>query len=192
MKQYKSKESGNNNPHSMQSKRNSLREIREWAQTIIIAVVLALLIRSYLFEIILVDGSSMVPTLYDRDRVFVNKITYLIDKPKHGDIVIFKTPEDNKSNYVKRLIGLPGDRIKIENGVVFLNNEPLDEPYIAAPPFNDYAEVTVPEDTFFALGDNRNDSKDSRDIHVGFVSMENLVGKAALRIWPLNSLSKID
>lgn len=191
MKQNKGKGLNNNNPYPTLSKKDSIREIKEWIQTIIIAAVLALLIRSFIFEIILVDGSSMVPTLSDRDRVFVNKITYLFERPQHGDIIIFKTPEDNKSNYVKRLIGLPGDSIKIENGVVYLNGEPLDEPYIAAPPFNDYAEVVVPEDTFFALGDNRNDSKDSRDSHIGFISMKNLVGKAVLRIWPLNSLSRI-
>lgn len=170
---------------------SSSKEMKEWAQAIITAVVLALLIRMFLFEIILVDGSSMEPTLYDRNRVFVNKIGYLIGEPQHGDVIIFKTPEGNQSNYVKRLIGLPGDRIRIENGIVYLNNQPLDEPYIADPPYNDYAEATVPEGTFFALGDNRNDSKDSRDFRIGFVPRENLVGKAVWRIWPLDSLSGI-
>ena len=170
---------------------SSSKEMKEWAQAIITAVVLALLIRMFLFEIILVDGSSMEPTLYDRNRVFVNKIGYLIGEPQHGDVIIFKTPEGNQSNYVKRLIGLPGDRIRIENGIVYLNNQPLDEPYIADPPYNDYAEATVPEGTFFALGDNRNDSKDSRDFRIGFVPRENMVGKAVWRIWPLDSLSGI-
>lgn len=190
MKQNKGRR--NCNPCTRQGNRkDSLNEVKEWAQTIIIAVVLALLIRGFLFEIILVDGNSMVPTLYDRDRVFVNKIIYLIGEPQHGDVIIFRTPEDNRSNYVKRLIGLPGDRIKIENGIVYLNNEPLYEPHIAAPSYNDFAEVIVPEDSFFALGDNRNDSKDSRDSHVGFISMKNLVGKAVWRIWPLDNLSAI-
>ncbi|NLU36724.1 MAG: signal peptidase I [Clostridiales bacterium] len=169
----------------------TLREIWDWAQTIIIAVIIALLIRSFLFEIILVDGNSMAPTLFDRDRVFVNKIIYLLEEPSHGDIVIFKTPEDNKSNYVKRLIGLPGDRIKIENGIVYLNGDPLHEPYVEVPAINDYMEVTVPEGAFFALGDNRNDSKDSRDFRIGFISMKNLVGKAVWRIWPLSNISPI-
>jgi len=169
----------------------TLREIWDWAQTIIIAVIIALLIRSFLFEIILVNGNSMAPTLFDRDRVFVNKIIYLLEEPSHGDIVIFKTPEDNKSNYVKRLIGLPGDRIKIENGIVYLNGDPLHEPYVEVPAINDYMEVTVPEGAFFALGDNRNDSKDSRDFRIGFISMKNLVGKAVWRIWPLSNISPI-
>jgi signal peptidase I len=173
------------------SQENSSNELKEWIQAIFTAVVLALLIRVFLFEIILVDGSSMEPTLYNRNRVFVNKIGYIIGEPQHGDVIIFKTPEDNQSNYVKRLIGLPGDRIRIEKGVVYLNNEPLDEPYISDPPYNDYPEVTVPEGAFFALGDNRNDSKDSRDDHIGFIPGKNLVGKALYRIWPLDSLSII-
>jgi len=182
----------NNSLNSGENKHNSsLKEILDWAQTIIIAVVLALLIRTFLFEIILVDGDSMVPTLYDRERVFVNKIIYLMEEPKNGDVIIFKTPEDNRTNYVKRLIGLPGDRIKIENGVVYLNDQPLYEPYIAFPSINDFMEVTVPEDTFFALGDNRNDSKDSRDFRIGFIPMKNIVGKAVWRIWPFDKMSAI-
>lgn len=172
-------------------KKDNLNEIKEWVQAIIVAVVLALLIRAFLFEIILVVGESMIPTLNDRDRVFVNKIGYLIGQPQHGDLVIFKTPEDNKTSYVKRLIGLPGDRIRVDGGIVYVNDEPLAEPYIAEPPYNDFAEVIVPENSFFALGDNRNYSKDSRDNNVGFIPMDNLVGKAICRIWPLDSLSSI-
>jgi signal peptidase I len=167
-------------------------EAVEWVRAIVAAVVLALLIRTFIFEIILVDGWSMLPTLEDRDRVFVYKTGYLIGKPQHGDVIIFKTPEDPHTNYVKRLIGLPGDKVKIENGVVYVNEERLEEPYILEPPYNDYAEVIVPEGTFFALGDNRNGSRDSRDYHVGFVPMKNLVGKAIFRVWPINRLSFID
>jgi signal peptidase I len=169
----------------------TLKEAGEWVQAIVIAVVLAFLIRTFLFEIILVDGSSMEPTLYDANRIFVYKLAYLTGKPQHGDVVIFKTPENIKYNYVKRLIGLPGDRVRIEDGVVYVNDQPLDEPYTAAPPYNDYMEVTVPENAFFVLGDNRNDSKDSRDYRIGFVPMDNLVGKAVWRVWPLDNISAI-
>jgi len=171
---------------------NSMKELKEWMQAIIAAVVLALLIRTFLFEIITVDGSSMLPTLHDRERVFVSKIGYIIGQPEHGDIVIFKTPEDNHTKYVKRIIGLPGDRVRVENGVVYVNDEALVEPYIQEPPVNDYTEVTVPEGSFFVLGDNRNDSKDSRDFRVGFVPKENLIGRAILRIWPLDSIEKLN
>ncbi len=169
----------------------TLKEAGEWVQAIVIAVVLAFLIRTFLFEIILVDGSSMEPTLYDANRIFVYKLAYLTEKPQHGDVVIFKTPENIKYNYVKRLIGLPGDRVRIEDGVVYVNDQPLDEPYTVAPPYNDYMEVTVPENAFFVLGDNRNDSKDSRDYRIGFVPMDNLVGKAVWRVWPLDNISAI-
>ena len=168
-----------------------LKEMKEWIQAIVTAVVLALLIRTFLFEIILVDGSSMLPTLHDADRIFVNKIGYFIGEPNHGDVVIFKTPEDPHTNYVKRIIGLPGDRVRIQGGVVYVNNKALTEPYILEPPYDDYEEVTVPKGTFFALGDNRNGSKDSRDLHVGFVPMDNLLGKAVFRLWPLDRLTQI-
>lgn len=179
----------NVNNSDKDSPKDPLKEIKEWAQAIFTAVILALLIRIFLFEIIMVVGESMIPTLENGDRVFVNKIGYIIGEPQHGDLVIFKTPEDSRTNYVKRLIGLPGDRVRIEDGVVYVNNEPLNEPYIAEPPYNDFAEEIVPEDTIFVLGDNRNHSKDSRDYHVGFVPMDNLIGKAMWRIWPLDSLS---
>ena len=168
-----------------------LKEMKEWIQAIVTAVVLALLIRTFLFEIILVDGSSMLPTLHDADRIFVNKIGYIIGGPHHGDVVIFKTPEDPHTNYVKRIIGLPGDRVRIQGGVVYVNNKALTEPYILEPPYDDYEEVTVPKGTFFALGDNRNGSKDSRDLHVGFVPVGNLLGKAVLRLWPLDNMTQI-
>lgn len=173
------------------SEKDPKKEVMEWIQAIVTAVVLALLIRIFLFEIILVVGESMLPTLENGDRVFVNKIGYIIGEPELGDIVIFKTPEDGKTSYVKRIIGLPGDQVKIVDGVVYVNDEPLSEPYIAEQPYNDFASEIVPEDKIFALGDNRNHSKDSRDYHVGFVPMDNLVGKAMWRIWPLDSLSSI-
>lgn len=171
---------------------NYMKEVKEWAKAILVAVVLALLIRSFLFEIVTVDGKSMVPTLHDRERLFVNKIGYIIGEPERGDIIIFRTPEDNHTKYVKRLIALPGDRVRIENGVVYVNDEALDEPYILEPPRNDYAEVTVPEGTYFVLGDNRNDSKDTRDIRVGFIPEKNLIGKAKMRVWPLNDIKIIN
>jgi signal peptidase I len=177
--------------NSEKATKDSKKEAIEWVQAIVTAVVLALLIRIYLFEIILVVGESMVPTLDDGDRVFVSKIVYIIGEPERGDLVIFKTPEDGRTSYVKRLIGLPGDQVRIEDGVVYVNDEPLAEPYIAEQPYNDFALETVPEDKIFVLGDNRNHSKDSRDYHVGFVPMDNLVGKAMWRIWPLDSLSAI-
>ena len=185
---------GNNDEKKVSSKKETndpLKEMKEWIQAIVTAVVLALLIRTFLFEIILVDGSSMLPTLHDADRIFVNKIGYIIGGPHHGDVVIFKTPEDPHTNYVKRIIGLPGDRVRIQGGVVYVNNKALTEPYILEPPYDDYEEVTVPKGTFFALGDNRNGSKDSRDLHVGFVPVGNLLGKAVLRLWPLDNMTQI-
>ncbi|NLA83840.1 MAG: signal peptidase I [Clostridiales bacterium] len=174
------------------SKKKSTKEAWEWFQAILVALVLALLIRTFIFEIIIVDGDSMLPTLKDKDRVFVNKLIYFVSEPKLGDMIIFKTPEDNKTNYVKRIIGLSGDKVRIEKGIVYLNDKPLDEPYVLELPSYDFPEVTVPKDCFFVLGDNRNGSKDSRDPYVGFVPQENLVGKAIWRIWPLDQISVLE
>ena len=168
------------------------KEIKEWAQAILTAVILALLIRTFLFEIILVDGESMLPTLHHGDRVFVNKIGYILGGPKHGDIVIFKNPNNPRDNFVKRVIGLPGDTVRITDGVVYRNDEPLTEDYINEPSISDYPSTVVPEDTIFALGDNRNRSLDSTDPVIGFIPMDNLLGKAKLRVWPFNDITYFD
>lgn len=173
-------------------KKSTSQEIKEWAQVIIVALILAFVIRTFFFEIVIVDGISMEPTLHSGDRVIVQKLGYIIGEPEHGDIIVFKTPENPKINYVKRIIGLPGDEIKIEDGTLYINDESFSEPYINEAVGFDFDEIVVPEDTFFALGDNRNFSKDSRDPHVGFVPMDNLVGQGVLRIWPLNRVSLIE
>jgi signal peptidase I len=165
------------------------KEIKEWAQAILTAVVLALLIRTFLFEIILVDGESMLPTLHHGDRVFVSKIGYIIGEPEHGDIVIFRNPNNPRDNFVKRVIGLPGDTVSIIDGVVYRNGEPLTEDYIDEPSIDDYPETVVPPDTIFALGDNRNRSLDSTDPVIGFIPISNLMGKAKLRVWPLDDMT---
>ncbi len=164
-------------------------ELMEWVQAIVIAFILSILIKTFLFEVILVDGYSMYPTLHEKDRIIASKLTYRISTPKRGDIVIFKNPDDMRLNYIKRVIGVAGDRIEIRDGVVFVNGEPSEESYINEPPFDDFYEQIVPEDTIFVLGDNRNHSRDSRDPNVGFIPLENVLGKAKIRIWPVKDFT---
>ncbi|HHW70012.1 MAG TPA: signal peptidase I [Clostridiales bacterium] len=164
-------------------------ELIEWIQAIIIALVLSIIIKTFIFEVILVDGYSMFPTLHERDRIIVNKLAYRISTPKRGDIVIFRNPGNMKQNYIKRVIGVPGDRIEIRDGTVFVNGEAIQEDYIYESPLTDFQEEVVPKDTIFVLGDNRNFSKDSRDPSVGFVPLENVLGKAKIRIWPLTDIT---
>jgi signal peptidase I len=140
----------------------------------------------------LVEGSSMYPTLNDRERLFVNKLVYRFREPRRGEIVVFRYPANPRKNFIKRVIGIPGDTVSIRGGQVFVNGVPLDEPYINEPMYGTYSGVVVPEDTVFVLGDNRNNSQDSRDRSVGFVPYMNIVGEAFVRYWPLARISIVD
>ncbi|MNG05096.1 Signal peptidase I T [compost metagenome] len=167
----------------------------EWIKAIVVAVVLAAVIRHFLFAPILVDGVSMMPTLQDRDRMIVNKIGYSLGEPKRFDIIVFRATEDK--DYIKRIIGLPGDRIEYKNDVLYVNGKAYEEPYLETYKKQvtegsltyDFTleEVTgastVPEGQLFVMGDNRRFSKDSRTI--GTISMDDVMGKANIVYWPI-------
>ncbi len=156
--------------------------LTETLQTIILAIVLYFLIDSVIARV-RVENISMLPTLQPGEFIIVNKMAYKLGEIKGGDIVVFHFPQDPREDYIKRVIGVPGDTITVENGKVLVNNRPLTEPYISAPP--QYTGTwTVPEDKLFVLGDNRNQSSDSHSW--GFVPLENLVGKALVIYWPLD------
>jgi signal peptidase I len=171
-------------------------EIWEWTKALIIAVILAAVIRYFLFAPIVVDGLSMMPTLHDQDRMIVNKIGYTLGKPKRFDIIVFHAPE--KKDYIKRVIGLPGDRIEYKDDTLYVNGKAYDEPYLdeyksqvidgpLTEPFKledtPVGQKTVPEGHLFVMGDNRRFSKDSR--HIGAVPMEKVLGKTNLVYWPV-------
>jgi signal peptidase I len=149
-------------------------------ETLVLAALLFLAINAVSARI-RVDGSSMVPTLNNGQFVMVNRMEYQLGDPSHGDVVVFDYPRDPDQEYIKRIIGLPGDTVTIDNGHVYVNGQELDEPYIAAPARNS-GEWQVPGDQLFVMGDNRNNSQDSRNF--GFVSMENVIGKAIFIYWP--------
>jgi signal peptidase I len=128
-----------------------------------------------------VDGFSMEPTLQSGEFVIVNKIAYKVGNPTRGDVIVFRYPFDPQQEYIKRVIGLPGDQVKVEDGQVYVNNEPLVEPYIAAAPAYQN-ETTVPADSLFVLGDNRNNSSDSHNW--GPVPLDYVIGKAVFIYWP--------
>jgi signal peptidase I len=165
-------------------------EIREWLESAAVAVVLALLIKFFLFEFVLVEGSSMYPTLHDNDRLIVTKIQYFFDEPHFKDIIILNYSDSVE--FVKRVIGTPGDTVEIKNSVVYLNNEPLKETYINSEQYADFEQIVVPKGTYFVLGDNRNNSKDSRFEDVGFISEDEIVGKVVYRVYPFNSMGEIE
>jgi signal peptidase I len=128
-----------------------------------------------------VEGSSMQPTLYDGEYLIVNRLAYKLGSPAIGDIIVFHPPRDLSEEYIKRVIGLPGDRVVVSRGKVTVNDQPLDEPYIAAPPAYN-GSWTVPANSLFVLGDNRNNSSDSHSW--GPVQMDEVIGRAVLVYWP--------
>ena len=130
-----------------------------------------------------VDGYSMEPTLHTGEFVIVNRLAYQFGSPKIGDVIVFHYPRDPQQEYIKRIIGLGGDTVRVEGGQVYVNGQRLNEPYIAAPPA--YRNTwQVPQDSLFVLGDNRNNSSDSHNW--GFVPMSYVVGKAIAVYWPPN------
>lgn len=163
--------------------------IRELLETIVIALALALLIRGFVLESFLVQGSSMEPTLQHGNRLLVNKITYRFSPPQRGDIIVFHAPPSPSKDYVKRLIAVAGDRVRVEDGVVFVNGEPLDEPYVAAGDHSNLPEQIVPPGSVFVLGDNRARSQDSREF--GFVRVDEIVGEAFIVYWPPDAMQWI-
>lgn len=128
-----------------------------------------------------VDGFSMEPTMHSGEFVLVNKLAYKFGEPKLGDVIVFQYPRDPEQEYIKRVIGTPGDHVKIYDGQVYINGQLINEPYIASPP-SYQNEWTVPENSLFVLGDNRNNSSDSHSW--GPVPMDYVIGKALFIYWP--------
>ena len=149
-------------------------------ETLVLAVVLYFGINAVSARV-RVDGFSMKPTLQDGEYILVNKLAYKLGEPQRGDIVVFVFPVDPSEDLIKRVIGLPGDTISVQNGVLSVNGKPVDEPYISAPPAYN-GEWPVAEDQLFVLGDNRNDSRDSHQW--GLLPVENVIGRAVLIYWP--------
>ncbi|MBO8126259.1 MAG: signal peptidase I [Firmicutes bacterium] len=165
--------------------------LMEYVESIVIAVLLAMFIMTFIGRSYVVDGSSMVPTLHNGERLLVDKLTYRFSEPKRGDIIVFKFPANPKYRYIKRVIGIPGDKIMIENGSVYLNGVRLEEPYVSEPVKERFGPFEVPEDRVFVLGDNRNNSQDSRYTLVGYVPYKLIEGRALIRYWPLTRIDLI-
>lgn len=166
------------------------KELREWIVSLAVAVIVAFLLRTFIFTVIRVDGESMRETLQDHDRMIVTIIDMKLLGVRHGDVVICKYPE-RKENFVKRVVGLPGDTVRVSAGVTYVNDEALDEPYITHKPTYEFGPMTVPEGTVFVLGDNRSNSHDSHSLDVGPLDQSQLIGIARLVIWPPRDIGLI-
>mgnify|MGYP003584988351 FL=1 len=167
------------------------QEIKDWVVSILIAVVLAFFIRYFIVELYMVEGPSMRPTLVNSERLVVNKFIYRFKQPERGDVLVFRYPRDPSRDFIKRVIAVAGDTIEIKDGRVFLNGQLQNEPYILEKTRSSYSLATVPEGTIFVMGDNRNNSEDSRFKDVGFVPLDMIKGKAVMVFWPLDQMKTL-
>lgn len=164
-------------------------QIRENIVILAIALGLSLLIRTFVAEPRFIPSDSMFPTLEINDRLVIEKVSYYLNSPQFGDIIVFTPPSQLQEigygadqAFIKRIIGKPGQIIEVKNGRVYIDNEPQFERYIAEEPHYQLPPVKVPDNSYFVMGDNRNDSNDS---HVwGFLPKENIIGRAVFRFWP--------
>lgn len=164
--------------------------IKEWVEPVIIAVILALIIRTFIVQAFKIPTGSMRPTLIEGDRILVNKFIYKFKKPERGDVIVFLSPEDKKKDFIKRLVGLPEENVKIAHGSILINDKIVETDsvmreryYYNAGNFGEEDKtITVPEDAYYVLGDNSISSRDSR--YWGFLPKKYLIGKAFLIYWP--------
>jgi signal peptidase I len=162
-----------------------------WVRDLLISAGISILIITFLYQPVRVEGTSMLPRLEDHDRLFINKFVYHIESIQRGDVVVFHYPRDPEKSYIKRVIGLPGDRIWIDQGLVWLNGVPLHETYVPER-YRDsrsMAEMVIPDDTYFMMGDHRSISSDSREF--GPVERDLVYGKAVFVYWPARDLGVV-
>ena len=166
----------------------SLRTLHAWARDLLLAIMVLFFIILFLYQPVKVEGGSMEPGLEDQERIFINKLVYRFESIERGDIVVFRYPRDTRKSFIKRVIGLPGDRIRILSGRVYVNGVPLPEPYVPED-YQDarsYAETVVPANAYFVLGDHRNSSNDSREF--GPIMRGYIYGKAVFGYWPMEKV----
>jgi len=162
-----------------------------WLRDLLISAGVSVLIILFLYQPVRVEGTSMLPRLEDHDRLFINKFVYHITSIERGDVVVFHYPRDPEKSYIKRVIALPGDRLRIDQGQVFVNDKPLAENYVPEMyrDMRSYPETTIPDDSYFVMGDHRSISSDSREF--GVVERDLIYGKAVFVYWPAKDLGQV-
>ena len=169
----------------------SLPVVAVWVRDLLVSLAISAFIIIFLYQPVKVEGTSMMPGLEDQERIFVNKFVYRWEPIQRGDIIVFRYPRDTSKSYIKRVIGIAGDHIRIETGQVYVNGEELDEDYVPTDyaDSRSYGEIVVPANSFFVLGDHRSMSNDSRDF--GTVNERYIYGKAVFGYWPMEKLGRL-
>ena len=167
-------------------KKSLWKELWEYVKMILFVVIVVLVVDNFLLINAVIPSESMENTIMTGDRIFGNRLAYLFDDPERFDIVIFKYPDDESQRFIKRVIGLPGETVEIREGKVYINGSdtPLDDSFTPETPVGNFGPYTVPEGCYFMLGDNRNNSRDSRMWDNPYVKKEKILGKAVLRYFP--------
>jgi signal peptidase I len=180
-------------PEKQQSSHSSSFNPISWIRDLALSVLIAIVLIVFIYQPVKVEGTSMMPALQDQERIFINKFTYRFGKSsiERGDMVVFWFPLDTSKSYIKRVIGLPGDIVKIDQGTVMVNGVPLAEDYVPDG-YRDYQSrpaERIPPDSYYVLGDHRSSSNDSRAW--GFVPRSNIYGKAVFVYWPLDKMGRV-
>jgi signal peptidase I len=164
---------------------------RSWSRDLLMSIAISMFIILFLYQPVRVEGTSMLPMLQDQDRLFINKFAYRFEAIHRGDVVVFLYPHDHSKSYIKRVIALPGDDLRIDHGTVWVNGVKLDESYVPARFEDDrsQAEMVIPQGEYFVMGDHRSISSDSRDF--GPVPRSLIYGKAAFVYWPVDQAGVI-
>lgn len=179
---------------NMEKERGILRELVGWIVYLLIIIGITYLIITYVGQRTKVSGQSMETTLHDGDNLIVDKISYRFREPERFEIIVFPYQHKENTYYIKRIIGLPGETVQVKDGYVYIDGALLDENYgneLMEMPGIAEEPITLGADEYFVLGDNRNHSSDSRDPSVGILHREDLLGRAWIRIWPLNNFGVI-
>jgi signal peptidase I len=165
--------------------------ISVWLRDLVISLAISGFIIIFVYQPVKVEGTSMMPSLEDQERIFVNKFVYRLEPIERGDVVVFRYPRDPSKSFIKRVIGLAGDRIRIETGRVWVNGKRLNEDYVprAYEDLRSYSEMVVPPGSYFVLGDHRSLSNDSRDF--GPVNESFIYGKAVFGYWPMDKMGRV-
>jgi signal peptidase I len=165
--------------------------ISVWLRDLVISLAISGFIIIFVYQPVKVEGTSMMPSLEDQERIFVNKFVYRLEPIERGDVVVFRYPRDPSKSFIKRVIGLAGDRIRINTGQVWVNGRRLEEEYVprAYEDLRSYSETIVPPGSYFVLGDHRSLSNDSRDF--GPVSESFIYGKAVFGYWPMDKMGRV-